>query len=214
MLGLTVVILLPAYYLAKSKGYNVVRVLIFAAIVSTIPMVIRMLNDDLPFPFADFTFPLLVLFVIWLLPEREGAPGKKYLKITFDCPECKEGVIFPRSKEGKAELCPMCGEIIKVPFDEFSSKPSLPKRDKPNIVSGSVCYASFGDEMLAVQMQALFEDSGIESEVINGTGGGSLPQFSGTQGFKLSIDIKDWDNVVEIEKNANQPDPTRKTLAK
>jgi len=175
---------LPSYYLAKSKGYNVVRVLIIAAIVSAIPMVVRLINDDLVFPILDITFPLLVLFVIWLLPEREGAPGKKYLKITFDCPDCKEEVIFPRCKEGKAELCPKCGEIITVPRDEFSSKPSIPQRIKPDISSGPVCYASFGDEMLALQMQALFEDQGIESEIIDGTGGGSLPQLSGTQGFK------------------------------
>ena len=167
-------------------------------------MVVRMLNDDLPFPFLDITFPFLVLFVIWLLPEREGAPGKKFLKIIFDCPECKEEVIFPRSKEGKAELCPKCGEIITVPLDEFSPKPSLPKRDKPNVSSGTVCFAYFGDEMLAVQMQALFENQGIESEIIDGTGGGSLPQLSGTQGFKLFIDIDDWDKAVETEKNANQ----------
>ena len=53
--------------------------------------------------------------------------------------------------------------------------------------------------MLAAQLQALFEDNGIESEIIDGTGGGSLPQLSGTQGFKLSIDIEDWDKAVEIE---------------
>ncbi len=204
MLAIAVIFLVPAYYLAKSKGYNVAFVLVASGVLSAgVPLTLGLLEITDTIPWVDITFPFLSLGIVWLLPEREGAPGKKYLKITFDCPECKEEVIFPRSKEGKAELCPKCGEIITVPLDEFSPKPSVPKRDKPNINSGSVCYASFGDEMLALQMQALFEDQGVESEIIGGTGGGSMPQFSGTQGFKLSIDIDDWDKAVETEKIAN-----------
>ena len=213
MLAIAVIFLVPAYYLAKSKGYNVAIILIASAILSAgVPLLLNVLKITDTIPLVDITFPFLSLGIIWLLPEKEGAPGKKYLKINFDCPECNEEVIFPRSKEGKAELCPKCGEIITVPLDEFSPKPSLPKRDKPNISSGTVCYASFGDEMLAAQMQALFADQGIESEIIDGTGGGSLPQLSGTQGFKLSIKIDDWDKAVEIEKNANKSsEPILKT---
>lgn len=200
MLGLIVLILLPAYYLAKSKGYNVVLVLVFAAIISAIPMLVRMFNGGLYFPAADLTFPLLVLFAIWLLPARAGAPGKKHLKITFTCPECNEEVSFNRRCEGKAELCPKCGEIVSVPLDAFSVAPTPRKRDKPNIRSGSVCFASFGDEMLALQLQALLESHGVKSEIIDGTSGGTLPQLSGTLGFKLSIDIDDWNKAVETEK--------------
>jgi len=202
MFLLAVVFLVPAYYLAKSKGYNVAIILVCSAVLSVgVPLLLNFLEITDGMPWVDITLPCLALGIIWLLPEREGAPGKKYLKITFDCPECNEEVTFPRSKEGKADLCPKCNEIITVPLDEFSPKPTIPKRIKPNIESGTVCYASFGDEMLAVQMQALFEDNGIESEIIDGIGGGSLPQLSGTQGFKLSINIEDWDKAVEIENN-------------
>ena len=205
MIAIAVIFLVPAYYLAKSKGYNVAFILIVSAVLSMgVPLMIYAINYPDGFSCgADITFPLLSLAIVWLLPPREGAPGKKYLKIIFDCPECKGEVNFPRSKEGQVELCPKCGEIITVPLDEFSSVPSLPKRIKPNISSGQVCYASFGEEMLAAQMQALFEDYGIRCEIIDGTGGGALPQLSGTQGFKLSIDIDDWDRAIEIENNTN-----------
>lgn len=203
MFLLAVVFLVPAYYLAKSKGYNAAVILVCSAILSVgIPVTLNFLGISDGMPWIDITLPCLALGIIWLLPEREGAPGKGYLKITFDCPECNAEVTFSRSEEGKAELCPKCNEIITVPLDEFSPKPSVPKRIKPDIESGQVCYAVFGNEMLAAQIQALFEDHGIESEIIDGTGGGSLPQLSGTQGFKLSIDIEDWDKAVEIEEQA------------
>ncbi len=150
-------------------------------------------------PLIDITFPFLALGIVWLLPEKKGAPGKKYLNITFDCLECKEEVTFHRSKEGQAELCPKCGEIITVPLDEFSPKPIEHTKVKPDIASGSVCFTSFGDEMSALQLQSLLEENGIESEVIGGIGGGSLPQLGGTEGFKIAINIDDWDKAVETE---------------
>jgi len=209
-LALCVIFLLPAYHLAKSKGYNILPLLIALTFLGVaIPFAILIIFERM-YPMMDFAFAALSLVIAWILPKKDGAPGRKYLKITFDCPECKEEVVFPRSKEGKPELCPKCNEIITIPLDEFSSKLTIPKRIKPNLESGSVCYASFGNEMLAVQMQALFEDIGIESEIIDGIGGGSLPLLSGSQGFKLYIDIEDWDKAVETEKNANQRvDPTR-----
>lgn len=200
MLAIAVLFLVPAYYLAKSKGYNVAFILVASGVLSAgVPLTLSSLEITDTIPWVNITFPFLSLGIVWLLPEKEGAPGKTYLKITFQCPECREEVTFDRSKEGKADLCPTCGEIVTVPLDEFSPKPTTPKRDKPTISSGSVCYASFGDEMVAFQLQALFEDHGIESEVIGGTGGGSLPQLSGSQGFKISIDIDDWDKAVGIE---------------
>ncbi len=62
--------------------------------------------------------------------------------------------------------------------------------------------------MLAVQMQAMFADCGIDSEVFGGTAGGVLPQFSGSQGFKLVMDVKFWDRAVEIEKQVNDQGET------
>ena len=213
MIFLAIVFLVPAYYLAKSKGYNVAIILVCSAVLSVgVPLTLNFLEITDGMPWVDITLPCLALGIIWLLPEREGAPGKKYLKITFNCPECNEEVVFPRSKEGRPDLCPKCNEIITVPTDEFSPKPIEHVKEKPDIASGSVCYTSFGDEMSALQLQALLEDHGIETEVIGGIGGGALTQLGGTEGFKIAIDIDDWDKAVEIEKLANQDtEPTVKT---
>lgn len=205
MIAIAVIFLVPAYYLAKSKGYNVVIILVASGILSMgFPLILNILDISDTVPLADITFPFLSLGIVWLLPKKAGAPGKAYLKITFQCPECREEVTFDRSEEGKAELCPKCGEIVTVPLDEFSPKPTTHRKEKPDAVSGAVCFTSFGDEMSALQLQAVLEDHGIESEVISGIGGGSLPQLGGTEGFKIAIDIDDWDKAVEIENIVNQ----------
>jgi hypothetical protein len=204
ILALAVLFFIPATYIAKSKGYKAFPIIGWITALGVILELTVFVITEVLYPLVLASAPLLSFLVIWFLPEKGGAPGKQYLKISFDCPECNEGLIFSRSKEGRAELCPKCNEIITIPTDEFSSKPSLPTRVKPDIESGYVCYASFGDEMLALQMQALLEDNEIGSEIIDGTGGGSLPLLSGTQGFKIAINIEDWDKAVEIEKNASR----------
>lgn len=206
MMAIAVLFLIPTYYLAKSKGYNVALILVASAIISMgVPIIINILNnEDLMSSGIEIAFPLLALVTVWLLPEKNGAPGKKYLKITFECPECKNEITFPRSAEGLAELCPKCEEIITVPLDEFSPKPIEHVKEKPAIASGLVCFASFGNEMSALQLQAELEDNGIETQLIGGTGGGSLPQIGAAEGFKIAIDIDDWDRAIEIEKIANQ----------
>ena len=202
MILIAVLFLVPLYYISKSKGLNAAKLTTVATLLSIACTVASFF-----FPYVGFgqiIFPAIFLFSVWLIPRKGGAPGKQYLKIIFDCPECKAEVKFPRSKENTADLCPKCGEVIRIPMDEYSPKPSITERVKPSISSGHVCYANFGDEMLAAQMQALFEDNGIESEIIDGTGGGSLPQLGGIEGFKIAIDIEDWDKAVEIENLANQ----------
>ncbi len=56
--------------------------------------------------------------------------------------------------------------------------------------------------MLAAQSEAMLNDHGIKAEIIGGMDGGWLPQVSGTHGFKVMIDIDDWDAAVEIETSA------------
>lgn len=203
MMALAVVFLLPAYYLAKSKGYNVLLVLVCGTVLGIgITWIVYTFSDAF-FGGLEFIIAALTLLVIWLLPQKEGAPGKRYLKITFDCPECRETVSFARRYEGRAELCPQCGEILTVPLDEFSAPDISRSKSKPTVASGPICFNSFGDEMVALQMQTLFEGSGIASEIMGGTAGGALPQLSGTEGFKVMINVDDWDKAVEIEQLAN-----------
>jgi transcription elongation factor Elf1 len=205
MIAVAVLFLIPAYYLGKSKGYNVTVLLVASVLFSLgIPLLVRFFEIIYLPPLCGYYFPALSLGIVWLLPKRKGAPGKKYLKIVFNCPECNEAVTFARSKEGNAELCPKCGEIITVLVDEFSPKPEVPKRVKPTGSVGAVCYATFSDEMLAAQLQALLKDGGVDSDVVSGIAGGALSYLGGVQGFKLSVHIDDWDKAVEIEKKANQ----------
>jgi hypothetical protein len=205
MILITIVFLIPAYYLAKSKGYNAAPILITTGILSFgLPMILRCIEGLEILPVMDLTFPILALIIIKLLPEKKGAPGKKYLKISFICPECNQEVTFERRFEGKAELCPKCDEIITIPLDEFSPPPLEQSRIKPIISSGQVCFAEFGNEMFAIQFEAMLNDHGIDTEMISGIGGGTLPHLGGTQGFKVMIDINDWEAAIEIEKTANQ----------
>ena len=96
MMFLAVVFLVPAYYLAKSQGYNVAAILVCSVVLSVgIPLTLNLLEITDETPWIDLMLPCLALLIIWLLPEKAGAPGKKYLKITFKCPECNEEVVFP-----------------------------------------------------------------------------------------------------------------------
>jgi hypothetical protein len=205
MILIAVLFLIPAYYLAKSKGYNATTVLIAAGILSIgVPAIARCYKDLELLPIIDISFPALALLIVWLLPEKAGAPGKKYLKISFICPECKKDVVFERRYEGKAELCPKCGEIITVPLDEFSPPKLTVDRIKPDATSGQVCFATFGNELPAIQLQLLLNDHGIDAEMISGTNQGMLPQLGGSQGFKIMIDVADWETAEKIEKADNR----------
>ncbi len=144
LMALAVLFLLPTYYLAKSKGYNALIVLVFGTVLSFgVPWIIYLIYDRL-FIGLEIVFPVMALFVVWLLPRKDGAPGRSYLKITFPCPECHETVSFARRYEGTAKICPMCSEIITIPWDEFSPPEASIDRRKPDQTSGSVCFSSFG----------------------------------------------------------------------
>ena len=203
MIAIVVLFLIPLFYLAKSKGFSAGKLVAIATLLSLSSGLSTLLIDSQALWLGQFIFPAIILLATWIIPAKEGAPGKAYLKISFTCPECKEEVTFERRFEGRAELCPKCGEIITVPLDEFSPKPKEHTKIKPALSEGQVCFADFGDEMAAIQLTAMLEDSGIKTNMISGIGGGTLPQLGGTQGFKVVIDAGDWDAAVEIEKNAN-----------
>jgi hypothetical protein len=93
MIALMVLCLVPIYYIAKSKGYNAMVACVISGVIAFLPSLSHALFSWFPvLPCVDLTVPLIVLVVVWLLPARKGAPGKAYLKITFQCPECKHNV--------------------------------------------------------------------------------------------------------------------------
>lgn len=205
MIPLIVLFLIPTYYIARSKGYNALLVCVVSGLVAMfMPYILSFLKGRPILPIMDVTVPLLVLAIVWLLPKRRGAPGKEYLTIRFTCPECGDDVSFKRHEEGRAVLCPACGEIITVPLDKYSPSSPIEKHQRPPPGGGPVCYDSFANEMAALDAQARLESSGIPTELVNDTAGGALPQLSVGQGFRIMIDAKDWDRAVQAGQKANQ----------
>jgi predicted RNA-binding Zn-ribbon protein involved in translation (DUF1610 family) len=206
MIGLAVLFLIPIYYLAKSKGYNALGVCIASGLFGLVsPFVLHFATGMPVLPFSDCTLALAALFVVWLLPARKGAPGKAYLKITFNCPECGASVTFERQEEGAVALCPACGEIVTVPLDEFSIRIRERGRRRPEPVDGKVCFDAYSSEMKALEVQALLEGNGIQSDVLADDGGGAFPYVGFSQGHRVIIKDEDWERAIDIEQEVNKP---------
>ena len=155
MILISVLFLVPIYYIARSKGYNGAMLATIAAVLALGSVVMATGIPGQGIEILQIVLPAVMLGIVALLEVKPGAPGKAYLKISFTCPECKAEVTFDRRKEGKAELCPKCGEIITVPLDEHSPKPMKQIKVKPDTASGLVCFDSFSDEMCALELHAL-----------------------------------------------------------
>jgi ribosomal protein L37AE/L43A len=198
MIGLVVLVLLPIYYLAKSKGYNAVPVCIISGIVGYLtPYALRLIGESPAFPIIDMTIPLVALLVVWLLPDKKGAPGKAYLKITFQCPECHQSITFRREREGCSELCPKCGEIVTVPTDQFTPTTHFRTKTRPHPSEGDVCLDRFTRQEDASLLQIQLESHGITSRVVSDESSGLMG--AAWQDHKVIINAQDWDAAVEIQ---------------
>ena len=201
MIAVAVLFLIPIYYLARSKGYNAKWVCILSGAISFFtPWAIRLISgvDRYLFPYADISVPAVALFVFWVLPARKGAPGKAYLTIRFNCPECKAEVSFKRHEEGTVVMCPKCREIITVPEDEFSPKKTVRTRTRPSVSEGKVCFDSYANEEKALEVQAALGANGVESSIMNSSTTGVVPTLSFGAGFRVIIDVRDWDKANNI----------------
>lgn len=207
MIIVAVLFLAPLYYLSKSKGFNAVKLVTVATLLS---VACTVASFFVPYVgFGQLIFPAIFLITAWIIPSKEGAPGKTYFRITFNCPECKKEVSFKREKEGSAEFCPGCGEIITVPEDEHSSARKS-KRTPPN-QDGKVQLDSYSFESPATTMKLLLESCGIDAEIIGSTDSGVLGAIAAPNGFKLVVDSKDWEAADKIITDANQPSEVVKT---
>ena len=209
IIGLAILFFIPIYYILKSKGYNAVAVCIIIGVVGYSAPIYLLVFENWPWtPLVNLACLVLSLVVAWALPAKKGAPGKAYLRIKCNCPECGAPVSFKRHEEGKAVLCPLCGEIMTVPMDEHSEQKTPKKRTKPSVTDGKVCFDSFGNEMVALELLTLFKGNGLNAEIIDGTGAGTLVQLGIDQGFKVIIDANDWDKAVELERQASLENKT------
>lgn len=206
LMAITVLFLIPIYYIAKSKGYAAFWICaISAGIAYFAPFLYHAARGEDRLFAIDITAPLLVLVIIWLMPARKGAPGKRYLKITFECPECRATVSFPRHEEGRAILCSSCGEIITVPLDEYSTTMPRDAKHRPTQDRGMISLDTYGNEMKAVEIKSLLEGNGISATIFDGTGSGILPHLGIAEGYSVMISAQDWDRAMEIIHQDSQP---------
>lgn len=208
MILIVVLFLVPIYYIAKSKGRSGASYSVAAGVLALLALDAPMMWDEPRLGSLQLAFPAAVLLLVALLPVRPGAPGKAYLKIEFACPECGQTVTFPREREGAAELCPKCGELIRVATDEFSPVSGPTRRTKPEGVAGEVCFDTFGRPEPADQLAAILNDNGVNARVSSDGGGGVLPQVGNTQGHRVMIDVAQWEDAVKIEQECQQDEST------
>jgi hypothetical protein len=206
MIGLVVLVLLPIYYLAKSKGYNAVPVCVISSIVGySIPYTLRLIGEAPAFPIIDMTVPLLALVAVWLMPAKKGAPGKAYFRITFQCPECHQSITFKREREGCTEMCPKCGEVVTVPTDQFTPPKQHRAKARPQASEGEVCFDSFTHQEDAVLLQIQLESHGITSQLVRDDSSGLMGAV--WQDHKVIINAKDWDTATEIQERQQSGAP-------
>ncbi len=192
-------------YVAKSKGLNptpwIVAGLASAVVMSVASKYLTGLLEIGTWPtvseiISTLLGPIVVLIMLHTRQEREGAPGKKYFSVVFNCPECKEEVSFPRSRRGLAADCPECGEVLRVPNDEaIKQKSRVKPRGNPDDV---VVLRNFTTEHLAGRAQDLLEQAGIESSIASNTAGSTLTFLPENYGADLKIELKDWDKALRI----------------
>jgi len=187
----------PAYYLARSKGRSGFSYAFFMVILGLPSVVLGLFG---------FILPAIGLGILYLLPGKSGAPGNAYLKITFACPECGKTISFPRDREGAAELCPACGELIRVLTDEHSPEPSQRDRRKPQVAEGEVCFESFARQEPAHVLVAILSENGVRARMAADDGGGFAGFIGSAEGYRVLINVEDWDEAVRIEKECQVKD--------
>ena len=200
MIVVAILLLAPLYYLSKSKGFNAVKLVTIATLLSVACTVAIFFIPLLGL--GQLIFPAIFLVTVWILPPKDGAPGKAYFRITFNCPECQKEVTFKREREGIVELCPECGEIITVPTDQYTSTKTTSKKNPP-LQDGKVQLESFSMEAPATMMKLLLEVHGVNAEILGSTGSGVLGAIVAPNGFRVVIDSEDWEKANEIL-NANK----------
>jgi len=202
--GFSVLFLIPIYYLAKSKGYNGMGWCIATLLLGLgSSYLLWHIFALLIFVFSTYALAVLVLFVLWMLPARKGAPGKAYLKITFTCPECKNSVTFGREEEGQVTICPVCKEIITVPEDLFSPKKAQRNTTCPVPVDGKVCFETYASQMQAEEVVTTLIGNDIQAFVLSPVGGGVSPIIGLNQGYSVIINVEDWAKAIAMEKSAD-----------
>lgn len=169
----------PAYYRLKAKGYGPARFIVPTILVSGASLAFAYVAL-LPGLAVTLLVPVALLALTFLLPPKKGAPGMAYLHIELTCPECNQPVSFPRAMEGRAALCPKCGELIEVPAESETAAP-------PHVTETAgdgdfVMLRQFLDPMQAEIARQRLQDEGIEAFLPDTATGAAYPSLQWASG--------------------------------
>ncbi len=187
---------IPAYYLAKSKGRSGKFHGIFAVILG-IPLG--------PLFLLSFILPAAFLLILYLLPAKAGAPGKAYLHITFPCPECGQTITFPRRKEGDADICPLCNELVHIPTDKFSQRRQ--PTTQPNTDHGLAILETFSQRPPADILAAILNDNDITAHVISDDWNATATLLGSGSGCRVMVEAENWDAALALREEFAQNTP-------
>jgi hypothetical protein len=182
----------PMVLKAKSKGYRPAPIVIPTMLVTAAGFFLGPVGILVP--------PALALLVVILLPEKEGAPGRAYLRHIFQCPECGQSVSFKRGREGLVDLCPKCGELITVPVDEGEAR-EIEVRDepmRPTVSDGAdlVAVRNYQARPYAELALGTLETAGITGILQSDDGGAVMPNLSVE--YRLLVASTDLDKADRV----------------
>jgi hypothetical protein len=190
--------ILPAYHGLKAKAYDP-----RPFVSSTIVLCALALALGAKYPAANAVVLAVaggLLLLVTLLRPRPGAPGEAYLKIGFPCPECGRPVEFPRDREGCAELCPECGELICVPAGLAAG--AAPAASRPRRRGGSadpVPVGRFLRPETAELAREKLEAGGVEAFVADAVTANVQPGIHwAAGGVRLMVRAADAERAREI----------------
>jgi hypothetical protein len=179
----------PAYYRLKSKGYSPEWFIVPTILFSTAGYVISyyLIVPGLALALLS---PAALLLLALALPRRVGAPGAAYLHIEFACPECSQAVTFDRTMEGRAALCPKCGELIDVPGEPAAAlQPPAPTAADDG---DFIVLRKFLDPMQAELALQRLADEGVEAFLPDRITGGTYPSLQwACGGVRLMVSAAD-----------------------
>jgi hypothetical protein len=211
--------LVPAYYCLKARGYRP-AVFLWPAVLASILfygawVFFGKKASWTPQDASTFRFVLLLpgftAFVLsWMLPARKGALEMSRLSMEFVCPQCEKTIRCRREREGLADVCPLCGEIVTVPLRGQPDQPPpastpLPTSeegpeddDSESMVAGSpdaVVLCTFVLEAQAESARIALLSEDIPCAIVSDTGGGILPMTGVNTGYRVLVLSSDRDRA-------------------
>ena len=191
----------PAYYRLRVKGYRPWPFVLPAAALYLVFAALG-LSLDVAWYGVSVLPPACLFVVAMLIPACPGAPGKALLQVEFHCPECEKSVRFPRSAEGRAVLCPECGELVRVEDENALPQPdqavAMDRRD----AGASGDFATVGQYLNSAQGELARQKlaaAGVAAFLPDSTASHAYPALEwASGGSRLMVNTVDRDRALDI----------------